>query len=241
MKIAVYAIALNEAKHVERWLRSSDKADCRVFCDTGSTDGGDMTAYKWEPHVITSDISIRPWRFDDARNAALALVPADVDVCIALDLDEVLLPGWREAVEQSWTPDTTRLFYPFDLGDGAMTGHRIHARHSYRWAFPIHEALVPKHGVTENIQTCDQILIAHKPSPATHRAYYLAMLASAVKEYPNSSRMAFYYGRELLEHRRFREALEQFNRYFEIDEPRPPSQHFEAMDLVRQCLSESYA
>jgi hypothetical protein len=36
------------------------------------------------------------------------------------------------------------LNYDFDLGpDGSMVGHRIHARHAYRWAFPIHEALVP--------------------------------------------------------------------------------------------------
>jgi hypothetical protein len=26
-------------------------------------------------------------------------VPADVDVCLSLDLDEILAPGWRAAIE----------------------------------------------------------------------------------------------------------------------------------------------
>jgi len=37
---------------------------------------------------------VHPWRFDVARNAALALVPDNV--CISPDLDDVLPEGWRE-------------------------------------------------------------------------------------------------------------------------------------------------
>ena len=42
-----------------------------------------------------------PWRFDVARNHALSLIPDDVDLCISLDLDEVMVPGWRAALEAS--------------------------------------------------------------------------------------------------------------------------------------------
>ncbi len=38
MKIAVYAIALNEEKHVMRWLEATKDADVRLVADTGSTD-----------------------------------------------------------------------------------------------------------------------------------------------------------------------------------------------------------
>ncbi len=37
MKIAVYAIALNEEKHVMRWLEATKDADVRLVADTGST------------------------------------------------------------------------------------------------------------------------------------------------------------------------------------------------------------
>ena len=38
MKIAVYAIAKNEAKHVKRWVEATEGADVRVVLDTGSED-----------------------------------------------------------------------------------------------------------------------------------------------------------------------------------------------------------
>ena len=37
MKVAVYSIALNEAKFAERWADSAAEADYRVVADTGST------------------------------------------------------------------------------------------------------------------------------------------------------------------------------------------------------------
>ena len=38
MKIAVYAIARNEEKFVERWYNSMKEADEVFVCDTGSED-----------------------------------------------------------------------------------------------------------------------------------------------------------------------------------------------------------
>ena len=38
MKVAVYTIALNEEKHVQRWYDSAKDADYLLIADTGSTD-----------------------------------------------------------------------------------------------------------------------------------------------------------------------------------------------------------
>jgi hypothetical protein len=85
LKVVVYAIALNEAMHVDRWAGSAIDTDYRVVADTGSTDG---TVERLEKAGVTvHKIAIRPWRFDDARNAALALVPADADVCVTMDME----------------------------------------------------------------------------------------------------------------------------------------------------------
>ena len=51
--------------------------------------------------------AITPWRFDVARNRSLDLVPADADLCVCTDLDEVFQPGWREKVEEAWTQGWT--------------------------------------------------------------------------------------------------------------------------------------
>ena len=53
----------------------------------------------------------RPWRFDQARNAALALVPDDVDICVSLDLDELIMPGWRRVLEGLWKPPINHVMY----------------------------------------------------------------------------------------------------------------------------------
>ena len=88
MKVCVYTIALNEEKHVERWYNSSKEADLHIIADTGSTDRTVEIARSLGIQVY--NIHIKPWRFDDARNAALALVPSDADYCVIMDMDEAL-------------------------------------------------------------------------------------------------------------------------------------------------------
>ena len=113
-KVAVYSIALNEILHVERYMKACEGADYIIVGDTGSTDG---TAEKLrELGATVYDISIKPWRFDAARNAALALVPADADVCVILDLDEVPQPGFFDKVRKGWKSDATIGWITMDTG-----------------------------------------------------------------------------------------------------------------------------
>lgn len=78
-KIAVYAIAHNEEHHVERWAASARDADQIVLVDTGSTDRTVQRAR--ELGVAVHEIRIEPFRYDVARNRALAFVPGDIDFC----------------------------------------------------------------------------------------------------------------------------------------------------------------
>ena len=118
MKIAVYAIAKNEEKHVKRFCESAKEADLIIITDTGSEDKTVEIAK--ECGAITHQINITPFRFDVARNAALSLVPADVDICVSMDLDELLLPGWREEIERCWSENITRLNIGFDFGEPGL-------------------------------------------------------------------------------------------------------------------------
>ena len=87
MKIAVYAIAKNEEKFVDRWYNSMKEADEIFVCDTGSKDN---TAEKLKRlGAKVKRINIEPWRFDRARNESLEFVDEDVDICVCTDLDEV--------------------------------------------------------------------------------------------------------------------------------------------------------
>lgn len=222
MKVAVYSIALNEEKHVARWAESAKDADYIVLADTGSTD---KTVEIAKAHgVDVHSIVIKPWRFDLARNASMALIPADADYCIALDVDEVLIPGWREELEKAFAQGATRPRYPYTWSwkDAAETvpslqygGDKIHARAGYRWKHPVHEVM-STYGEVREIQTWVGLQIHHHPDNSKPRSQYLPLLAQSVKEEPNDDRNAFYYARELFFYSRHAEAAEEFKRHLAL-------------------------
>ena len=129
LKIAIYAIAKNEEQFVQRFCDSGKDADLVLIADTGSNDNTVSTAIKCG--AVVHDISVSPWRFDTARNVALSLVPSDYDICIALDLDETLVPNWRTEVEKLWVQGTTQMRYRLDFGSGITYYHdKIHSRNA---------------------------------------------------------------------------------------------------------------
>lgn len=222
MKVAVYTIALNEEKFVKRWVESAKDADFLLIADTGSTDGTPETATKLGVNVV--DIRIKPWRFDLARNASMAAIPADIDYCIALDMDEVLLPGWRQelekAFEQGWT--RPRYTYTWSWKDEAETipslqygGDKIHARAGYRWTHPVHEVMRSFGGVQET-QGWVGLEIHHHPDKTKPRSQYLPLLAMAVEEDPDDDRNAFYYARELYFYNQREKSIEEFKRHLSL-------------------------
>ena len=236
-KICVYAIAKNEEQFVNRFCDAASDADLILIADTGSTDRTIELAEKaWATQVHR--IHISPWRFDDARNAALALIPPDVDVCVSLDLDEELQPGWREEIERVWAEGTTRLRYKFDWGAGiAFFYEKIHARHGYRWRHPCHEYPVPDR-ITERWARTDMLLVIHKPDPTKSRGQYLDLLRASVEEDPLDPRNAFYYARELSFHARWQEAIAECKRYLALPGATWDGERCYAMRVIARCYNE---
>ena len=211
MKICVYAICKNEEKFVDCFYESAKDADGIYVLDTGSTDD---TVNKLKSHgVIVNQKIIDPWRFDVARNLSLEMIPEDFDVCIALDLDEVLIKGWKEIILNNWKEDTTRLRYNYiwshdEYGNPAVNFlcDKIHSRKNYKWVNPVHEIL--KYDGVENFITCEDLTIEHFPDSTKSRASYLPLLELAVKEDPNNDRNTHYLGREYMFKRRWNECID---------------------------------
>lgn len=217
MKIAVYTIALNEEQFAKRWAESATEADLLLIADTGSTDQTVEIARELGVEVVRIDI--KPWRFDKARNAALKFLPDDIDFCIALDMDEVLVPGWRDHLE-AVADHVTRPRYEYTWSwnaDGSAGlvygGDKIHRRKGYSWKHPVHEVLVCS-GV--EVQDWIGLKIHHFPDHNKSRNSYLPLLKLAVEEDPDDDRNAFYYARELYFYRRNKEATEQFLRHLSL-------------------------
>ena len=179
MKIAIYTIAKNEQQHVERWANSNKEADVRLVCDTGSTD--DTVNLLKSQGVKVFNITINPWRFDVARNAALNLLPADIDVCIWQDLDEELLPGWREEIEKHWTANTTIANHRYRNNNNPWQWHsKIHARHNCRWVGPVHETL--EWSVPEQSIWLKELYLDEHQDTTKDRKSYLNLLLKKIQE-----------------------------------------------------------
>lgn len=211
MRIGVYTIALNEAKFADRWAKSVRDADYVMVADTGSTD--DTASILMSHGVTVHSISIKPWRFDDARNAAQALLPADLDVLVPLDMDEILLPGWRANVERTFTGNRLRYGFVWNE-DIKFLSDKITGRHTHRWTRPVHEVLTPT--VPEVWSVCQDILIEQHADPNKSRGQYLDLLRLAVTEDPDDDRSCHYYGRELFFHRHYEPAIDELRRHLAL-------------------------
>ena len=208
MKIAVYAIALNEEKHVERWYNSVKEADYILIADTGSTDKTVEIAKSLGINV--HQISVKPFRFDDARNASLALLPADIDMCLSLDLDEIIEDDLFDKVKKVWTPDVNRIWLTWETGYKWQNNNRFHSRHGYRWVKPCHEVTEyygDFFGSEEKSITVDSV-VRHRPDDNKSRSQYLPMLQMAVAETPQDARMWAYLCREYFFHNKWKETIE---------------------------------
>lgn len=237
MKIAVYAIAKNEEQFVERFCKSAKDADVILIADTGSTDNTAIKAVEYG--ALVYDICINPWRFDTARDTALALLPKDIDICISLDLDEELQEGWREEIEKVWKPETTRLRYKFDWGCGiSFYYEKIHARQGYYWKNPVHEYPMPRFNTNEIYAQTDMLLVVHKPDSSKSRGQYLNLLELSVKEDKHEPRNAFYYARELTFYSRWLDAIIALNKYLDMPEATWVNERAYAMRLLGKCYDQ---
>jgi len=237
LRICVYAIALNEEAFVNRFCDAASDADVIVIADTGSTDKTVELAEKaWATQVHR--IHVSPWRFDTARNAALSLVPDDVDVCVSLDLDEVLQPGWREEIERQWTPGVTRMSYLFDCGDDHIIRQdKIHARKGYVWKGICHEHPSPFR-LTERVAASDMPLTLHRPDTSKSRGQYLDLLFVAAADNHQDHRASFYYARELYFHQRWGHALAEFKRFLSLPSAVWIKERCYAMRMMARCCHQ---
>lgn len=242
MKIAVYAIARDEAKFAERWYASMKEADAVFVLDTGSRDG---TPYIMRKLGATVAVHINePFRFDRARNASLALVPHDFDWCICTDIDEVFQPGWRAKVEAAAAknPACNSMICDFvtafdDKGEPVyqMDFWKIHRRKCVHWEGLVHEYLVwDKPRVIERLEG---IRLEHHPDPDKPRTQYLPMLEAAVKE-ERSPRTLFYYGRELMFYNRFAAAVAVFGEYLAHPCSTWNAERAWAMRYIARCVAD---
>jgi glycosyltransferase involved in cell wall biosynthesis len=244
MKVAIYTIALNEEQFVERWYESAKDADYLLIADTGSTDGTIEKAKALDINIV--EVKVSPWRFDDARNAAMAAIPLDIDYCISLDMDEIITPNWRDKLKIAYIKNITRPVYKHVWSwnsDGTpgleFSYDHIHARKNYRWKHPVHECLYA-YGKEETRMFIDGLETHHHPDPTKSRSQYLPLLRLSVQEDPYNDRNAFYYARELYFYKHFDDAISEFKRYLNLPTATWRAERSAAYRFMAKCSEEHF-
>ncbi len=213
----MYAIARDEEPQLEQWVSAARDADLLLIADSGSTD--DTVRRGRELGIEVHEIRVDPFRFDHARNCALELLPRGLDMCISLDLDEVLAPGWRAELDRRWRAGATKIACWMQWRWSPQhpplrwTVERIHARDGYSWEHPVHELLAGRQ--PERIAR-SEIEIRHLRDPAAVRTEYLELLRLAVAERPNDARLAHMFANDARMRGLADQARQWFHRALEL-------------------------
>ncbi len=238
-KVCVYAICKNEEKFVDRWMDSVSEADSVYVLDTGSFDNT-VSKLRERGAIVKSKV-FDPWRFDVARNESLEMVPTDTDICVCLDLDEVIEPGWRNKLEDIWKDGTTRLRYNYNwsfdsYGNPAVNFYieKIHSRNDYVWTHPVHEVLNFK-GEKESYITTDLITVNHYPDYNKSRGSYLPLLEMSVKECPDDDRNMHYLGREYMYYGRWNESIDTLIKHLNMKNATWKDERCASMRFIGRC------
>lgn len=238
-KICVYAISKNEEKFVKRWYESVKEADSVYVLDTGSTDK--TISMLKDLGVNVSVKEIKPWRFDAARNESLKLVPEDCDICVCIDIDEVISKGWRKKLEEIWDDNTNHLRYIYnwshdDNGKPLVSFYyeKIHARNGFKWIYPVHEVLEFS-GEKEVFKTTEEIVVDHYPDSTKSRSNYLPLLELSVKENPDNDRNMHYLGREYMFHGKYNEAIDMLIKHLNLKSATWKDERCASMRFIARC------
>ncbi len=221
IKMCVYAICKNESKFVNRFMDSLENEIDKVYIlDTGSTDNT-IELFK-KRGAIVHKRTYKKFHFDKARNDSLKFVPEDIDVCICLDLDDIIQPGFSEIIRKNWQKDTCQMKYEYlytvdENNNPIITFYNdhIHSRHNFKWKYPIHEVLEYTGDNYHKIEN-DELKIIHKPDHNKSRAFYLDLLEERVRDCPDDTRNTYLLAREYLNKGRYEDAIRICRQYLNI-------------------------
>ena len=244
IKVAFYAPVKNEERYirefVEYHLRTMKKGDIFVFVDTGSTDSTkeiiqDMINEK-KPILFYDDYpKDHTFSFDFIRNYALTKVPKDIDVCLALDIDEFAVKdNWRKILQEVSKQTNNNFILVNDRwedlteekGTNSYFIHQRSAIHSnnpaINWKFPVHECLNSTDPNTKVIDRND-FLTAHMRNQNKERVSYKKIIVDFLKTKPKMSNldmMHLYYieGNEFYADNEYKKALKAYQKYLSYTE-----------------------
>lgn len=167
------------------------------------------------------------------------MIPEDFDICVSLDLDEVMRPGWKENILKVWNDNTTRLHYTYNwliennVAKISFYSDKIHKRKGAFWVNPVHE--IVKFHEPETIVTTDDVIIDHYPDKNKTRKSYLPLLELSIKEDPKNDRNMHYLGREYMYYGKWNDAIDTLIKHLKLKSATWSDERCASMRFIARC------
>lgn len=167
------------------------------------------------------------------------MIPEDFDICVSLDLDEVMRPGWKENILKVWNDNTTRLHYTYNwliennIAKISFYSDKIHKRKGAFWVNPVHE--IVKFHEPETIVTTDDVIIDHYPDKNKSRKSYLPLLELSIKEDPQNDRNMHYLGREYMYYGKWNDAIDTLIKHLKMKSATWSDERCASMRFIARC------
>lgn len=167
------------------------------------------------------------------------MIPEDFDICVSLDLDEVMRPGWKENILKVWNDNTTRLHYTYNwliennIAKISFYSDKIHKRKGAFWVNPVHE--IVKFHEPETIVTTDDVIIDHYPDKNKSRKSYLPLLELSIKEDPKNDRNMHYLGREYMYYGKWNDAIDTLIKHLKMKSATWSDERCASMRFIARC------
>lgn len=240
-KICLYAIAKNESKNVDDWYESVKEADAVAVLDTGSTDD---TVAKLKSHgIIVGEKKYDQFRFDQARNDSMELIPEDCNIRFTIDLDERLEPGWSDIVRKEWIDgvhERGNYSYIFqDEGHYEISRNWMHSK-NWSWLYPCHEVMKRNGSIwyteDEQLDLHGKVVVHHWPDPSKPRSSYMDLLKLRLDENPDDDMSYVYLLREKWIYRQYLEIASHPSRIYREIQNFGPQQRAAALVYLGDAL-----
>ncbi len=172
MKVTLYAIAKNEEKNIEKFLKNAEKFDDVVVVDTGSTDNTVQLLKDAGIKVYEHPQTRAEFDFSVARNQALSYVETDWAFSLDFneDVDEFHPEGFGVIADEFTTFNHLR--FDDNGTDEPVQSNEVHIRFhrtkNYTWVNAVHE--VPNFVPTEEYPNASAVDTTIKITKKIHKS-----------------------------------------------------------------------
>jgi len=243
MKVTLYAIAKNEEKNIEKFLKNAEKFDDVVVVDTGSTDNTIQLLKDAGIKVYEHPQTRAEFDFSVARNQALSYV--ETDWAFSIDFNEEIddfFPEGLAVISEEFTTFKHERYDKIDDEEPTLgqTAHvRFHRTKNYTWVNAVHETpmFLPTEEHLGEVAVDTTIKITKNLQPSIDKElFYLSICEREYQNNPENNYYLWFIFKHYYQVKNLNKVLEVGQQYLNISKAYFDPQRIDVFIMCSICL-----